>query len=65
MSINKFLIHLKTWENEKINKAFISESLDLSISMAGAEGFEPSTNGFGDHYFETLLFIKISLNLHA
>ena len=38
------------WEYEKINKAFISESLDLSISMAGAEGFEPSTNGFGDHY---------------
>ena len=40
----------KVWEYEKIIKAFISESLDLSISMAGAEGFEPSTNSFGDHY---------------
>ena len=47
------------WENEKINKAFISESLDFSISMAGAEGFEPSTNGFGDHWNETLITFKL------
>ncbi len=34
----------------KNQRIFISENPLISTFMAGVEGFEPSTNGFGDRY---------------